>query len=407
MQQLRAKLVKVEAEVERLRSIESYLKDQSRTLEAVVIEKTKENESLHKDLDAMRLASEERVVHFQMQLNQAKGREESKLQEIVSLRSDVDKLTQRVSVLSKGQEEKQTLLESNKEMIVALQSRILEVEPETAQLREKVKDHERRYAALQLLKAEQDNVLATMQREAKSTVQEKETLLQRVRELEEARLKAEGQSLKVSSLTEELNTLREELEEKVATIMRLRAAAQTSERNHAMRTAMLAACEAQLETLQSQLQSKDQTIQEAVERATSLQISLATVEARLEERSRESQEQITTLEREVMAQKEVYSQLLRVKEQEHVEALEAVKKDFGKKSAMARQLLSEREEEVRVLSAKVCSLQEEIASGAPTERKIFELAQAQSRRDALNVVHRYLLALSVSFFCPGLIRLLF
>jgi hypothetical protein len=64
--------------------------------------------------------------------------------------------------------------------------------------------------------------------------------------------------------------------------------AQTSERNHAMRTAMLATCEAQLETLQQELRDKDATSHEAIERVTSLQASLAAAEARLAERVKEA-----------------------------------------------------------------------------------------------------------------------
>lgn len=53
-----------------------------------------------------------------------------------------------------------------------------------------------------------------------------------------------------------------------------------------------------------------------------------------------------------------------------------------KKSSMARSLLTEREEEVRHLSARLALLTDEISSGAPSERRIFELAQSQARREA-------------------------
>lgn len=38
---------------------------------------------------------------------------------------------------------------------------------------------------------------------------------------------------------------------------------------------------------------------------------------------------------------------------------------------------------VRVLREKNDELKEEIASGAPSERKIFELAQSQAKREAM------------------------
>jgi hypothetical protein len=71
----------------------------------------------------------------------------------------------------------------------------------------------------------------------------------------------------------------------------------------------------------------------------------------------------------------------------HDENVEAIKRDHAKKSAMARILLSEKEEEVRTLSAKVSELQEEIHSGAPQERKIFELAASQAKRENTHGAH--------------------
>ena len=78
---------------------------------------------------------------------------------------------------------------------------------------------------------------------------------------------------------------------------------------------------------------------------------------------------------------------VRALEKSHEESVEAIKRDHAKKSAMARTLLSEKEEEVRTLSAKVAELHEEISSGAPTERKIFELALSQAKRENLHGVH--------------------
>lgn len=74
-------------------------------------------------------------------------------------------------------------------------------------------------------------------------------------------------------------------------------------------------------------------------------------------------------------------------ERNHEEAVEALKRDHAKKAAMARTLLSEKEEEVRTLSARVAELHEEISSGAPQERKIFELATTQARRETLHGLH--------------------
>lgn len=154
-----------------------------------------------------------------------------------------------------------------------------------------------------------------------------------------------------------------------------------------MRTAMLATCEAQLETLTQELQSRDATTQETIERVTSLQSALAASEARLAERVKEAAVDIQALESKISAMEQDRDVAFASLEKIHEESLEAVKRDHAKKAAMARTLLSEREEEVRVLSAKVQELQEEISSGAPTERKIFELALSQAKRESLHGVH--------------------
>jgi hypothetical protein len=382
------KAIKAEAEIDRLKNVENYLKDQFKILENVIIEKTNEMEKLEKENELLKLSSEEKMVAIQLQLNQSKIREENKSQEMITLKHEIEKLAIKVQQLSKGKEEKEILLATNKEMIMALQTRLMELEPEVSVLREKVKDHERRYASLQMLKTEQDNIVAATQRELKHILQEKEMLQQRFKELDEARMKAEGQAMKLANVNDEINQLKEEFEEKSATIIRLRSEAQTNERNHAMRTAMLATCEAQIETLQQEFMKKDEIAKEALQRVTDLQIALATLEHRLEERTLEHQQEMTTIQQESEQTKIIQQTLLKAKEQEYQELSETLKKDFSKKSAMARQLLSEREEEVRILSAKVQELIEEIASGAPTERKIFELAQVQSRRDAFNGAHR-------------------
>ena len=53
---------------------------------------------------------------------------------------------------------------------------------------------------------------------------------------------------------------------------------------------------------------------------------------------------------------------------------------------MARQLLQQGEEDARLLNEKIELLSTEIRSGAPSERKIFEIAQTQARREHLHSV---------------------
>jgi hypothetical protein len=154
-----------------------------------------------------------------------------------------------------------------------------------------------------------------------------------------------------------------------------------------MRTAMLATCEAQLETMGAEMKNKEETNREAIERVTSLQVQLAACEARLAERVQEAAATAAALEERIRAVEEDREVSLRSLEKIHAEAVDSIKRDHAKKSGMARTLLSEREEEVRVLTARNAEMLEEIKSGAPTERKIFELATTQARRDNLHGTH--------------------
>ena len=97
--------------------------------------------------------------------------------------------------------------------------------------------------------------------------------------------------------------------------------------------------------------------------------------------------EISALEARVASIEKERNDTIKSLKQSHEENVESIKRDHAKKSAMARTLLSEKEDEVRTLSAKVTELQDEISSGAPQERKIFELASSQAKRETLHGVH--------------------
>ena len=67
--------------------------------------------------------------------------------------------------------------------------------------------------------------------------------------------------------------------------------------------------------------------------------------------------------------------------------MDTIKKENTRKSSLARTLLTEREEENNFLKAKNEELVSEIKSGAPSERRIFELAEVQAKREAVHGLH--------------------
>eukprot|EP01036_Dinobryon_divergens_P033198 gene33198-42929_t len=347
---LQSRLLRCEADVDRLRAAEAFLKEQAAGLEAALADKNRALDQMQKQAESATLSWEEKVVYLQMQLNG----------EHTALKKQLEKALT-------GAEESQLSTKSNKEVISALQSRLVEVEPKLAQSKDKVREQERLISAAALMKAEQDALAASLRRELKVAFEEREELLRKHREQEEFRVLSEGQLLKLAGLSEQDAT---------SLITRLRAEAQASERNHAMRTAMLATCEAQVAQLMKEAADREESVAASASAAGALKAEL---EALQFSNRRESE-----IARQREAMEELDAQRLKA-QQATIEALKAQHEretEHLKKSSMARSLLNERKEEVRHLSAKVAALNDEISSGAPSERKIFELAQSQAKREA-------------------------
>lgn len=368
--------------------METFLKQQCTIMEAAISERNLRVESLSKELESCKSVFEEKLLFLQMQSNAQRGKEEARDKELSAAKSRAEKAGAQLSALQQLLEEKELSVQSNKEMISALQARLIELEPELAQARDRQRELERNGGVTAVLKAEQDALLVNLRRDLRAALDDREEASRRLRELEEYRVKAEGQLLHMAAMAEQVSAMQIAVDDKTSFITRLRSEAQAAERNHATRTAMLATCEAQLEALKVEVAAKDATAREAVERVTQLQSALAASEARLQERVTEFSKQEEQSAATVQEMRRAHDKALQDLRSQAEEAAEAVKRDHAKKSAMARTLLSEREEEVRLLSARVAELQEEISSGAPSERKIFELAQSQARREATHGIHR-------------------
>eukprot|EP00981_Chlorochromonas_danica_P014294 scaffold7730_cov173-Ochromonas_danica.AAC.9 len=355
---------------ERIIKQEAFYKDQISHLESLLTSRQEEVESLKKQVEESKLQYEEQVLYLQMQLQTTKTHEEQ-------LNNEVKTLQGKISFLNKTVEEKDITVASNKEMLQALQVRLIELEPELAQAREKV-------STLQIMKFEHDGLINNLRKDLKAALEAHDQLSKKSKEMEERLLKNDGQNAKVAALTEQVSSLTEEVENNKVLIQRLRNEAATNEQNHAMRTAALAAAEAQIEGLQEALGQKEGTLADLVEKISSLQTNLSSLEHTLEEKVNSYSFTIQQLEESKVALETSHAATLEKVKSQYEEQIETIKKENAKKSSIARSILSEREEEVRILSQKVQSLQDEINSGAPSERKIFEIAHLQSKRDAFN-----------------------
>eukprot|EP00595_Chromulina_sp_UTEXLB2642_P001288 CAMPEP_0196768294 /NCGR_PEP_ID=MMETSP1095-20130614/42571_1 /TAXON_ID=96789 ORGANISM="Chromulina nebulosa, Strain UTEXLB2642" /NCGR_SAMPLE_ID=MMETSP1095 /ASSEMBLY_ACC=CAM_ASM_000446 /LENGTH=354 /DNA_ID=CAMNT_0042137661 /DNA_START=977 /DNA_END=2038 /DNA_ORIENTATION=- len=254
-------------------------------------------------------------------------------------------------------------------------------------MKEQTKEYESMKSAASLLKLEQEALINNLRKDLKHAFEVKEDLTKKISDLEEYRLKTEGQLVRLAALSDQVNQLQNNLEDKNSLITRLRTEAQTNERNHAMRTAMLATCESQLEILKSELILKDKNSQDSLERANQLQHKINELETIIKEKEILFNNKLSSLENDMKLKHEEYESTINQLKLQHDENIENIKRDYAKKSSLARSLMTEKEEEAKLLSAKVVELQKEIASGAPSERRIFELAQTQAKRDGFHNIH--------------------
>jgi chromosome segregation ATPase len=228
LEELRGRLRKCDTEQERVRLSDASHKQQVASLENSVAQKNGEIDAMRKQIEADKAAHEDKIVYLQMQLNSLKGKGDSKDKEASASKATVDKLTAQLAVMQRLIEEKDTSLKSTKEMIQNLQARVIEMEPELMSGRDKIATLERNLTAQNMMKAEQTALTNSLRSNLKSTLEELEGCKKRTKELEEFKVKADGQLLKLASLSEQAQVLQSAVEDKDSLITRLRSEQQVS-----------------------------------------------------------------------------------------------------------------------------------------------------------------------------------
>jgi chromosome segregation ATPase len=385
--EIQGKFRKGELDIERLTASDGFLRGQISNLEAELKEKSDKIAALQKDVEDSRAKKEEAVLHLQMQLNSTKTREDGKEKEVEATRKQLQEAASKISSLQLQIEEKDMSVKSNRDVIKALQGRLAETEPQVEKSKHRIVELERNAMAGTVLKAEQEALLGSLRKDLKAALERGEDGSKRMRELEEYKMKTDGQLMKQMELSEELEQIRSTLEDKAAMITRLREEAAAAGRTHAMRTAMLATCEEQIESLKQEIILKEATAKECMDRVHLLQDRVTGLEKQLLDKQAEYKSKVEKLLKEKEDIRITCEKTLEEERKKDELALDALKRDFAKKSTTARALLTEREGEIRVLQTKNKRLDEEIKSGAPSERKIFSLAEEQAKRDALYSIH--------------------
>jgi len=370
-----------EQDLDRIRNSESYLKVQVASQEAELKEKTAKMQHYLRDLEDSRGKHEEALMYLQMQLNSFKTKAEIAENE---LKNTAGKVTQ----LQSHADSSSGVLKAHEQEISILKKQITDHEFKYAKLREHTTEVEKNINMMNLMKAEQDNLYNTFKREAKAAVEAKEELVGKVKELQAENSRLAKENADKSELLQLVASLKQQVQEQEAQSTRWRQESTQNERSHAMKTAMLATAEVHIENLKKELVVKDDTTKEALERVSLLQVRLSSAESRLEERVLELNAKLDeTKKQEEELLKRQEAEIASAKEKYELQ-MEGIHSDNAKKSATARILLSEKEEETRVMQDRIRELESEIASGAPSERRIFELASMQAKRDAVHGVQK-------------------
>jgi chromosome segregation ATPase len=344
---------------ERLTQSLKSLRTNFHSLELSLREKSSRVDQLQSTLDQERASHEEDLVFLRMQLLKAQEGAvgeggappslDSLQQSLAERELEVSRLQQQVSVLH--------------EVKAADSSRVEGLESELQTCRERIKEAERNCGASTLLKAEQDALLASLRRDLKSALGSKEESQRRVKELEEYRVKAEGQLVRLMEHKERLVTAEAQLEESQALVTRLQTQLHTVERNYATKTALLAASEEKCEELRSEGHAQQHSLLEVVERMSVLQTQMAAAEEKIAQQIAALAQLEQSKQQELQALQAQHRLELQRETGSRDKALAEAQQEFSRKSNADRMLLGEREEELRALKSKVVELKDEIASG--------------------------------------------
>jgi chromosome segregation ATPase len=192
----------------------------------------------------------------------------------------------------------------------------------------------------------------------------------------------------------QIDILQASVEDKNTLMTRLKGEAAVMERTLGLKTAALLSAETNLgardkerEAMKKELTAQTESLFQALNKIKACEATIEALEAELIEKSKihENEKKNAETKESNLIQKHE-NQLTEIKLNSE-ERLEAMKKENSKKSSLARTLLTEREEENRFLRTKNEELVLEIKSGSPNDRRIFELAEIQAKREAVHGQH--------------------
>lgn len=164
--------------------------------------------------------------------------------------------------------------------------------------------------------------------------------------------------------------------------MRMREEKEKAEKLHATRVAVVATLEREIDQLKRAVDDEIHQRDEARAAVSRAEESAAAAAAQTDAAREECEEKLSAAREQSELVQQQHAETLRVAAQNHELELARATEDYTKKSNRARQLVADKDESVRMLTARVAALQEEISSGGHTHRRILEIAESQAHRDA-------------------------
>lgn len=207
----------------------------------------------------------------------------------------------------------------------------------------------------------------------------------------------------------QLSVLQAAVEDKNTLLTRLRSELAVGERNLGLKTASLIAAEAlvsarerEYEAMRRELTTQTESLFQAMQKAKGLEGRVESLEADLAEKFK--QEEVEKGEAGIRESKIVkkFENIITEMKLNNEDRLETMKRENFKKSSLARTLLTEREEENAFLRTKNEELVNEVQSGAPSDRRFFELAEIQAKREAVHGQHGLVKLIDVRDLLEGL-----
>lgn len=207
----------------------------------------------------------------------------------------------------------------------------------------------------------------------------------------------------------QLSVLQAAVEDKNTLLTRLRSELAVGERNLGLKTASLIAAEAlvsarerEYEAMRRELTTQTESLFQAMQKAKGLEGRVESLEADLAEKFK--QEEVEKGEAGIRESKIVkkFENIITEMKLNNEDRLETMKRENFKKSSLARTLLTEREEENAFLRTKNEELVNEVQSGAPSDRRFFELAEIQAKREAVHGQHGLVKLIDVRDLHEGL-----